>query len=517
MPTTQKKRLGEILIAKGLLSEVQLTNALKKANQSGCRIGSSLIMLGYVTEEQILETLSKELHVPAIDISDRVISVDTQKAFPYEFVKKHRVIPIKMADRQFVVAMEDPTNYTVIKDIQFQINFAIKPVLASSYQVNELLRFFEQKGYGGKPCNLAQLKQAEKKIRALSMDDLLRQLVKLEGSDLHIAVGVAPSIRINNKIARLNLPMVTVQTVVKLVSELLTDEQKRELVKNKEIEIAYMKDNIGRFRIVIYRQRGSLVICARNLKAEVPSMETLGLPPELKKLAMRRQGLILFTGPAGHGKTTSLAAIVNLINEQRAVNIITLEDPIEYLHRHKKSNVIQREIGEDTASFITGLKHVFRQNPDVIMVGDLRDAESISIAIMAATTGQLVLGTLLTMDTTSAIDTILNYFTGEHQNIVKHKLANALLCVVAQRLIPKRTGAGSVLAYEIMYNSNRVANLIREGKVHQIKTQATAAKGEFQTIEYSLARLFQRGIISYEDAVSFADNESLLGSLISTK
>ncbi|MFC1855022.1 PilT/PilU family type 4a pilus ATPase [Thermodesulfobacteriota bacterium] len=517
MPQKEKKKLGEILIEKGLITSTQLDNALKKANQTGSRIGSSLIMLGYVSEEQILSTLSEALSVPAINISNKDISVETQQAFPYDFVKRFRAIPIDFVKRQFIVAMEDPTNYAVIKEMQFKTNCAIKPALASSYQVNELLKFFEQKGYGKKPCNLSQLKKAEKKIRSLSIDDLLSQLVKLNGSDLHIAVGVPPSIRVNNKISRLNLPMVSVQTAAKLAAELLTDEQKRKFVQDREIEIAYMKDKVGRFRIVIYRQRGSVTICARNLKAEIPPIESLGLPKELKTLAMRRQGLILISGPAGHGKTTTLASIVNLINETRETNIITLEDPIEYLHRHKKSNVIQREIGEDTPNFSTALKHIFRQNPDVIVIGELRDADSISIAVRAAATGHLVLATLHAMDTPSTIDTMLNYFTGEEQTIIKHKLSTALLCVISQRLVPKKTLTGRVLASEIMLNSTRIANLIREGKTHQIKTQTTTAKGEIQAIEYSLARFYQRGIITYEEALSFADNEKILIDLLAPK
>ncbi len=516
MPQTKKMRLGEMLIEKGLINATQLSNALKQSNQTGIKLGASLIGLEYVTEDQILKTLSESLNVPFIDISKNVISTKTQLAFPYEFVKKYRVIPIGFANRQLVAAMEDPTDYVVIKDIQFKAGFRIKPVLASSYQVNELIKFFEQSGYGKKPCNLAQLKQVEIKMKTMKVDDLLLELVKLDGSDLHLTVGAPPSVRVNNKITRLNLPIVNSQIVIKFASELLTDDQKRELIKNKEIEIAYMKGEIGRFRIVIYRQRRSLSICARSLKAVIPPLDSLGLPPVLEKLAAKRQGLILITSPAGHGKTTTVAAIINLINERYSRNIITLEDPIEYLHRHKRSNVNQREIGEDTESFTTGLKHIYKQNPDVIMIGELRDPASISIAMMAATTGHLVLTTLNTMDTSTAIDTILNYFPGESQNIIRNQFADALTCIVAQRLIPKKTGSGRALAYEVMYNSSRVSNLIRDGKAHQIKTQTTTAKGgDVEAMEYSLVSLYQRGVISYEDALSYAENEHTFNNLIS--
>jgi twitching motility protein PilT len=517
MPNGKKKRLGEILIEKGIINETQLSNALKKANQTGHKIGAILIMMGHATEEQILKSLSESLNVPFMDISKKVISIETQQAFPYEFVRDYRVIPIEFKDKRLIAAMEDPTDYHTIKDIQFKTGYVLKSLLASSYQVNELVKFFEQKGYAKRPCNLSQLKRIEAKIKSLTTDDLLMEMVKLDASDLHISVGVPPSLRLHNKIVRLNLPIVSTQTVIKLATELLTDEQKRKLVRNKEIEIAYMKPNIGRFRIVIYRQRGSLSISARNLKAVIPPIESLGLPSALKKIALKRQGLVLVCGPAGHGKTTTLAAMINLINEQRPANIITLEDPIEYLHRHKKSNINQREIGEDTASFITGLKHVFRQNPDVIMVGELRDADSISIAIKAAATGHLVFATLHSMDTPSAIDAILDYFTGENQRLVKSKLAEALLCIIAQRLVPKKTGTARVLAYEILYNSSRISNLIREGKTYQIKVQTTTTGGDIEAMEYSLARLYQRGIITYEDALSFADNEKAFNDIIAIK
>ncbi len=515
----KKKRLGELLIDKQVINEVQLSNALKKSNQLGLRLGGALITLGYATEEEILQALSESLNVPFMDISKKVIPVDTQMAFPYEYVKNNRVIPVRRSEdnRMIIVAMEDPTDYAILKQIQQKTGLKIKAVLASSYQVNELMKFFYENGYGKKPCNLAQIKHAEEKMKSLSIDTLLAELVKREGSDLLLSVGAPPSVRINDKVKRLNLPIVEGPTLVQLVTEILTDDQKRELVSNKDIEIAYTKPDLGRFRIVIYRQKRSLSMCARNLKLVVPNIDTLGLPPQLQQFAMKRQGLILITSPAGQGKTTTVASLIDYINEKREGNIITLEDPVEYLHKHKRCNINQREIGEDTLTFSSGMKHIYRQNPDVIMISELRDAESIEIAMNAATTGHLVLSTLNTMDTTSAIDFILSHFPEGKQRIMMHLLSEALLCIVSQRLIPKKTGKDRAVAYEVLHNSSRIATLIRDGKTHQIKSQATTAKGDIEALEYSIASLYQHGIISYENALAYSDDEKRLSVMISMK
>ena len=514
MAKVQKKRLGEILLAKGLITHPQLTEALKNAHQHGTKLGLSLIVLGYVTERQILETLSESLKVPFIDISTKVISVETQKSFPGELVKRHNVVPIEIDNRRVTLAMEDPTDYLAIEDIRFKTDLAVYPVLASSYQLGELIKFFEQVGYAKKPYDLGHLRKLTDKMKSLVIDDLLSELVRLDGSDLHIAVGVPPSVKVANELVRLKLPIVDVETSVKLAKELLTEDQKKKLAKNGEVEIAYMKENVGRFRVVIYRQRRSLTICARNLKLEIPPFDTLGLPPVVKELALTRQGLLLVTGPAGHGKSTTLASLIDLLNENRALNIITLEDPIEYLHKHKKSNVNQRSVGEDTASFVSALKHIFRQNPDVIMIGELRDPESIYIAMKAAATGHLVLATMHTMDTCSTIDTIMNYFSGNEQKVIKQMLAESLICVVAQRLVPKKSAPGRVLAYELMQSSSRVSALIREGKPYQLKVQSTSASADMRTLESSLASLYKRGVISHEDAIYYALNKKALEDLI---
>ncbi len=514
MAKAQKKRLGEILLAKGLISHPQLTEALKNAHQHGTKLGASLIVLGYVTEKQILETLSESLRVPFIDISTKVISVDTQKRFPGELVKRYNVVPVEIQNRRLTLAMEDPTDYAVIEDIRFKTDLTVYPVLASSYQVGEIIKFFEQVGYAKKPYELGQLKKISDKMETLNIDDLLSEMVRMDGSDLHVTVGVPPSVRVGNQLMRLKLPIVDVETSVKLVREILTDEQKKKLAKNEDVEIAYMKENVGRFRVVVYRQRRSLTICARNLKFDIPSFDTLGLPAVVKELTLTRQGLILVTGPTGHGKSTTLASLIDLINENRAFNIVTLEDPIEYLHKHKKSNINQRSVGEDTPSFVSGLKHIFRQNPDVIMIGELRDADSIYIAMKAAATGHLVLATMHTMDTCSTVDTIMNYFSGNEHNVVRQMLADSLVCVIAQRLVPRKSAPGRVLAYEIMQSSSRVSSLIREGKPYQLKVQSTSASADMQVLELSLASLYKRGIISYEDAVNYALSKKAFDDLI---
>ncbi len=514
MAKANKKRLGEILLAKGLVSHPQLTEALKNANQHGTKLGASLIVLGYVTEKQILETLSESLRVPFIDISTKIISIETQKKFPGDLVRRYNVVPVEIKNRRLTLAMEDPTDYAAIEDIRFKTDLSVYPVLASSYQIGELIKFFEQFGYAKKPYELGRLKKVSDKMKALSIDDLLLEMVRMDGSDLHVTVGVPPSVRIGNQLMRLKLPIVDLETSVKLVRELLTDEQKKKLAKNEDVEIAYMKQNVGRFRVAVYRQRRSLTICARNLKFDIPRFDTLGLPAVVKELTLTRQGLILVTGPTGHGKSTTLASLIDLINENRSFNIVTLEDPIEYLHKHKKSNINQRSVGEDTPTFVTGLKHIFRQNPDVIMIGELRDADSIYIAMKAAATGHLVLATMHTMDTCSTIDTIMNYFSGNEHNVIRQMLADSLVCVIAQRLVPRKSAPGRVLAYELMQSSSRVSSLIREGKPYQLKVQSTSGSADMQTLEISLASMYKRGIISYEAGVNAALSKKSFDDLI---
>ena len=298
----------------------------------------------------------------------------------------------------------------------------------------------------------------------------------------------------------------------KYARELLSDEQWRAFHQQNDLEMALNVKGVGRFRIAFYRQRNTVSISMRSLPEILPSMEALGLPDWIHEYALKPQGMILVCGPAGHGKSTTMAKLVDIINDNRRCNIITLEDPVEYLHKHKKSNVNQREVGRDCASFNDGLRGIFRQSPDVIVIGEMRDKESFEIALKAAHTGHLVISTVHADNTTGIIDRIINMFPDHQQALTRTLLAESLLCTIAQRLVPRRGEKGLVLACEKFVNSYRMKNLIREEKSHMIRTQMQTATEEFVPLDFSLAQLYARGVVSYEDAARYMENASTLQS-----
>jgi twitching motility protein PilT len=514
-PATGEK-LGEILIKNNIISEDQLKEALKQQYQQGGFLGTNLVLLGYIKEETLMHVLSTKLGVQSIQLTEHEITPMLQRIFPFEKVKLHNVLPVALEGNTLIVAMADPTDFKVQCDLEYALRRSIRAVLASESEIQEAIAFFEKEGYGEKTYlkTLSSPSLFEKKP---NIRDLLKITVEKNATDLLLTAGVAPSLKIHNKVVRLPYPSLTPGQVEEMVLSLLTETQKEKLRQEPVLEFAYSLFHMGRFRINAYRQRGSLSLTARNLMERIPSTEELGLPNWVSNYALRSQGLILVTGPAGHGKSTTIAALLEVINTHQQSNIITIEDPIEFLFQHKNSNVNQREVGTDTASFAEGLKHIFRQSPDVIMIGELRDFESISIALRAAETGHLVLGTLHTLNSISTIDRLINVFPGEQQNQIRAQLAESLILILSQRLVPNHDGTGRVLAYEKLINSPRVKNLIRIKKIHQIRTQTLNEQEDFEPIDSSLLRLVSEGKVRYEEALKFSDNQALFQEIISKK
>lgn len=343
---------------------------------------------------------------------------------------------------------------------------------------------------------------------------LLLLLARKRGQDLHLSAGAPPSLRLDGDLVRLPLPDLTPEDVQLHMAELLSDEQKRAFAENLELDFAISVPNTGRFRCNLYRQRGSLSFTARYLQEFVPSAEELRLPRMLHDVALKPQGLVLVTGPNGHGKSTTLAWMIDIINKERSANIVTIEDPIEYHFHHARSNVNQREVGTDTRTFAEGLRHVVRQNPDVVVIGELRDHESIATALSAAETGHLVLGTMHALNSTAAVDRILDFFTGDMQAQVRSQLAEMLLMVFAQRLLKRADGNGRVIAWESMSQSPRVKNAIREARAHMLRGLAQGNQGDLIPLEKSLADLVVSGTVMREEAMRFAGSPEYLDDLI---
>lgn len=335
----------------------------------------------------------------------------------------------------------------------------------------------------------------------LNLDQLLTLTVERKGSDLHLTAGAPPTVRVYGDLVRLDYPVLGPLDVEKLVLSVLEPYQRQVFEQEWELDFSYSIPGVARFRGNIMRQRGSLAAAFRVVPYESPRIEELGLPLVVKEFCYLPRGLVLVTGPTGSGKSTTLAAMIDLINEERSLNVVTVEEPIEFLHRHKRSIVKQREVGTDTHSFGHALRHVLRHDPDVILIGEMRDLESIAIALMAAETGHLVFSTLHTQTAPLAIHRIVNVFQDQLREQIRQQLADSLQGVIAQQLLPKADGSGRVLAVELMLATSAVRNLIREGKEHQLYTcMQTGRSLGMQTMDQALAALCLAGKITREVA-----------------
>ena len=343
--------------------------------------------------------------------------------------------------------------------------------------------------------------------RDLSIDQLLKLTVERNASDLHITVGLPPMLRIDGKLVPTEFPRLAPEDTKRLIYSILNDRQREKFEREWELDMSYSLKGYGRFRLNIYKQRGAVAAAFRVIPSTIKSREELKLPEIIDELVKKQSGLILVTGPTGVGKSTTLACMIDMINSSKTVHIITIEDPIEYLHTHKKSIVNQREVGQDTKSFASALKSALREDPDVIMVGEMRDLETISAVLTAAETGHLVFSTLHTIDAPQTIDRIIDVFPPHQQQQVRVQLASVLEAVLSQQLIPHASGKGRVVAVEVLIATPAVRSIIREGKIHQLKAiMQTSAQYGMQTMDQALFNLFKNGEITAEEAIARASN-----------
>ncbi|SEM68785.1 MULTISPECIES: type IV pilus twitching motility protein PilT [unclassified Candidatus Frackibacter] len=348
----------------------------------------------------------------------------------------------------------------------------------------------------------------------MELDNLLREGIKLGASDIHLTVGVEPTLRVNGGLKKIGEEVLSSNQIDGLIKGMMNDKVEEEFRERGEADFAYHLDNY-RFRVNAFQQRGDAAAVLRIIPNEILSLNALGLPKELKDLALTPRGLFLVTGPTGSGKSTTLASMIDLINRSKDKHIITLEDPIEYVHQHKKSIVNQREVGEDTENFANGLRAALRQDPDVILVGEMRDLETISTAITAAETGHLVFATLHTNSAAETIDRIINVFPPHQQEQVKTQLALTLKGVLSQQLLPTIDDLGRAAATELLVVNSAVSNLVREGKTHQLESIMQTSKEEgMHTMDYSLRDLYRSGKISRDEALSKAINIQSLKRMI---
>ena len=336
-------------------------------------------------------------------------------------------------------------------------------------------------------------------------------MVQRNGSDLHLKVGRPPTIRVNGDLAGLEMQPLKPEDLKLLAEQIMTPRQVKEFAEKKEADFAIGVPGVGRFRTNIYQQRGTLAFAFRAIPYEVKTVRELHLPEVLEEISLKPRGLVLVTGVTGSGKSTSLAAMINHVNQGRRVNIITIADPIEFLHRDLMANISQREVGSDTLSFGTALRHVLRQDPDVILIGEIRDAETLDVALKAADTGHLVFSTLHTTDATQTINRVISFYPPHQHQEIRSLLSTALAAVVCLRLVPRKDGKGRVAAAEVLINTAAVADNIRDIEkalnIPDLISEGTEAYG-MQSFDQSLMKWYKEGVISYESALFYSTNPS---------
>ncbi len=348
----------------------------------------------------------------------------------------------------------------------------------------------------------------KKETKRIDIREILQRAAQCQASDIHIKAGVAPAFRIHRKLqVQRDLPVCTAEDVQGFLEEITSPDLRTTFLRDQELDFGYDAEGIARFRVNAYFQSGSISLVFRLVRTKIPTLEDLGLPEVCKELVMKKDGLLILTGPTGCGKSTTMAAMLSYLNAQQERNVITIEDPIEYMFQDDKCTFSQREVGVDTHSFASGLKHVLRQDPDVILIGEMRDLETMATALTAAETGHLVMTTLHTPSSFQAIDRFIDGFPAVQHSQIRLQLSTVLLGVLYQNLIPAADGGGVVPAVEVLIAIPAIRNLIREGKTFQMSTYLHSGQNVgMQTLDQSLIDLHRKGLITYQEAVSHAQN-----------
>jgi len=344
----------------------------------------------------------------------------------------------------------------------------------------------------------------------MHINDLLKTMIERKASDLHIKVGRPPLIRVDGKIAQLELPVLTEAEIEEILFVMMNQRQRLKFSEGNELDLSYSPTGTARYRVNAFRQRGTIEMIIRMIPKDIPNIDTLLLPEVLKKITLEARGLILLTGATGSGKSTTIASMVKYINENNPYHIITVEDPIEFIHTDAKSSVTQRELSIDTDSYAIALKYVLRQDPDVIFIGEMRDTDTVAAAVSAGETGHLVLSTLHTIDASQTIDRLIDFYPSSQQHQVRNQFANIINAIISMRLIEKADGMGRVPAVEVMIGTPTIKSLIRENKLSSIRSmiQQGAAQYGMQTFDQSLAELYKKGLITLEMALAEATSKN---------
>ncbi|WP_201733253.1 type IV pilus twitching motility protein PilT [Acidithrix sp. C25] len=489
-----------------------------------------------LSHDNLLATVSESNSVKYSDGPSVVRSSMVDKLASLELFKRFWVVPFLVVDGRLQISTLDPYSDGVISKLKSAlVGYGIDMVQVSRSSMVEIATSIFGSAISKEFEESNPLSQGESDSKSIGVSDRLVSMARMDasipsiaellrvtsdqrGSDLHLTVGASPTIRVDGRLIRLDqYPILKPQTIRELIYSILTDSQRDRFEASRELDVSYGVAGIGRFRVNVFMQRSSLGAVMRSIPDKIATLESLGLPKVVSSFADIPRGLVLVTGPTGSGKSTTLASLVDSINASRECHIVTVEDPIEFLHSHKKALINQREVGEDTFGFAEALRHVLRQDPDVILVGELRDHETISMALTAAETGHAVYASLHTQDAPQAIDRIIDVFPSHQQSQVRVQVASSLQGIVTQQLLPLASGHGRTVAAEVLVITPAIRNLIREAKIHQIYSsmQAGGAFG-MQTMEVALAQLVRARTVTPEAALRGSSNPDELRRLLSS-
>jgi twitching motility protein PilT len=487
--TGANRRIAELVQEHELVAPEVLAGLVRQANQEGTALIGVLVEHGVQVDDTLLTLLADHLGIDYWDGDTGTIDQTAVDRLPGETARPLGAIPIRVEGDHLVVAVADPLNETKAQALAGAIGHPVRLVLTRVDRIARLLDFIyaapvEIQGHG---------------VSGLRIDGLLAELVGRGGSDLHLTLGSPPRIRVDGELVPLpGRDSLTPEELRDIIIEMLNAKGVTTLEDNWELDLSHPVAGLGRFRTSVFFQRGVLGAVFRAVPTEITDLETLGLPGPVRDFADLSRGLVLVTGPTGSGKTTTLASLVDVINTKRSSHIMTIEDPIEFVHSHKRSLVNQREVGADTKAFSTALRQVLRQDPDVILVGEMRDLETISATVTAAETGHLVFATLHTANAPQSIDRIIDVFPAHQQQQIRMQLASSIQGIISQQLVPLIDG-GRTVAAEVMVATPAIRAMIRDAKVHQIHSAMQAgARFGMQTMDSSLVAHVKSGAITSE-------------------
>ena len=535
------RRLAQALVSEGYVPEGDVAPVLAEASAHGVSFARLVLARDVTSKEVVLGLLSQLAHLPVVDLDQNRPSEQALGITPPALAREYCAVGYQVDGNQLTMAFGEPPDADDLSALSAVVGHDIVPALADPLAIDRLVKSMQpdvgptqgngaaaahdaggvNDALGASPAGsmLAVAPTADDGHDVpMHLDDLLRHAVNVGASDLHLTTGLPACVRLHGAVRPIEgCPPLSNETIRDMVFGILPQTLRERFEAEKELDTSHSIVGVGRFRLNVFQQRGTVAAVLRSIPHEIPAFEMLGVPESIRSFTELRRGLVLVTGPTGSGKSTTLASLVDIVNRTKPLHIITVEDPIEFLHSHKRAIVNQREVGQDTASFAEALRRVLREDPDVILVGEMRDLETISMALTAAETGHLVFGTLHTQDAPQTIDRIVDVFPTNQQEQVRTMLAGALEGVVTQQLMLNADGTGRLACCEVMMCTSAIRNLVRSNKTHQIYSlMQTGGQYGMQTMDQGLAKLVKAGRITEAVAFDRCRNEEDLRNHLSS-